>query len=121
MLDLALQSGDGPVMVKDVSRRQAISCLYLEQLFNRLKAAGLVRSARGPKGGFILARPPSEIKASDILAAMEGSMAPVECVDNATLCSRSSYCLTRKIWLAIKQATDEVLESTTLQDLIKPD
>ncbi len=119
MLDLALQPGDGPTLIKDISRRQGISDLYLEQLFGRLKIAGLVRSTRGPRGGFALTRPPAHIKMSDILQAMEGSMAPVDCVDDARLCSRAESCTTRSIWVEMKKAMDEVLESTTLQDLVK--
>ena len=119
MLDLALQSGDGLTLIKDISKRQGISVLYLEQLLTRLKAAGLVRSTRGPKGGFRLTRLPSQIRISDILQTMEGSTAPVACVDNAMLCSRADSCVTRKVWAEMKQAMDEVLESTTLQDLVK--
>ena len=117
MLDLALQSGDGPTLIKDISERQQISCLYLEQLFTRLKAAGLVRSVRGPRGGFMLARPPREIRFSDIVKAMEGSTAPVECVDNAMLCSRADFCVTRRVWSEVKEAMDRVLTATTLEDL----
>ncbi len=119
MLDLALQSGTEPVLIKDISKRQEVSDLYLQQLFNRLKTAGLVRSTRGPKGGFMLTKPPSQIRLADILQAMEGSTAPVECVDNATFCSRADSCVTRKVWAEIKKAMDGVLESTTLQDLVK--
>ncbi len=119
MLDLALQSGTEPVLIKDISKRQEVSDLYLQQLFNRLKTAGLVRSTRGPKGGFMLTKPPSQISLADILQAMEGSTAPVECVDNATFCSRTDSCVTRKVWAEIKKAMDGVLESTTLQDLVK--
>lgn len=118
MLDLAIQDSEQPVMIKDICRRQDISNLYLEQLLNRLKAAGLVRSTRGPRGGFSLTRGPAMIKLSDILQAMEGSTAPVECVDNAELCPRADSCVTRNIWMAVKAATDGVLESTTLKDLI---
>lgn len=121
MLDLALQSGDSPTMVKDISERQGISTLYLEQLFARLNNAGLVRSIRGPKGGFILTKSPSQTKISDILQIMEGSSAPVECVDNATFCSRADSCATRNVWIELKKAMDEVLESTTLQDLVRGD
>ena len=119
MLDLALQSGTEPVLIKDISKRQEVSDLYQQQLFNRLKTAGLVRSTRGPKGGFMLTKPPSQISLADILQAMEGSTAPVECVDNATFCSRADSCVTRKVWAEIKKAMDGVLESTTLQDLVK--
>jgi len=119
MLDLALQAGDDPTMVKDISRRQEISDLYLEQLFSRLKIVGLVRSTRGPKGGFTLAKPPSQIRLSEIMQAMEGSTAPVACVDNARFCSRADFCITRRVWTEMKKVTDEVLESTTLKDLMK--
>ena len=117
MLDLALQSGDGPTLSKDVSKRQKISNLYLEQLFIQLKAGGLVRSIRGPKGGFILTKPPSQIRVIDILQVMEGSIAPVECVDNAAFCSRTGSCVCRSLWIETKEAMDKVLGSITLQDL----
>ena len=71
MLDLALQSGGGPTLVRDISKRQGVSDLYLEQLFTRLKTAGLVRSTRGPKGGFMLAKLPSQIRLADILTLGE--------------------------------------------------
>ena len=119
MLDLALQSGDSPTLVKDISERQQISRLYLEQLFTRLKAAGLVRSVRGPRGGFMLTRPPREIRLADIVQAMEGSMAPVECVDTTMLCSRADSCVTRRVWAEVKEATDRVLTATTLEDLVE--
>ena len=119
MLDLSLESRDGLALIKDISKRQGISRLYLEQLFSQLKTADLVRSVRGPKGGFRLTKLPSQIRVSDILQVMEGSTAPVECVDNAMLCSRANSCVTRKIWVEMKKAMDEVLESTTLQDLVK--
>jgi Rrf2 family cysteine metabolism transcriptional repressor len=119
MLDLALQSGDGPILIKDISDRQGISCLYLEQLFTRLKAAGLVRSIRGPNGGFKLTRPPGEIRCSDIMHAMEGSTALVDCVDNEMLCPRADSCVTRRVWVEIKRAIDGVLSNTTLEDLIE--
>ena len=119
MLDLALQSSDGPTMIKDISKRQGISCLYLEQLFTRLNNAGLIISIRGPKGGFILAKPLSHIRVSDIIQVMEGSAAPVECVDNTMCCSRAGCCAARQVWIEVKEAMDEVLESITLQDLVK--
>jgi Rrf2 family protein len=119
MLDLALQSSDGPTLIKDISKRQEISDLYLEQLFNRLKTAGLLRSVRGPKGGFMLTRTPVEIRLIDIFEAMEGPIALVDCVDNATLCARADSCVTRDVWAEMKKAMVRVLESITLQDLVK--
>ena len=105
-------------MVKDISKRQEISDLYLEQLFGRLKIAGLVRSIRGPKGGFVLTRSPSHIRLGEILHAMEGSTAPVSCVDDTISCTRSEFCTARSVWIEMKRVMDELLESTTLQDLI---
>ena len=117
MLDLSLQTADCPILIKDISKRQEISDLYLEQLFNRLKIAGLVRSVRGPRGGFCLTKPPVEIRLIDIFEAMEGPIAPVDCVDDATLCTRADSCVTRRVWAEMKKVMTEVLESTTLQDL----
>jgi len=119
MLDLAINSGEGPVLVREIARRQGFSARYLEQLLLFLKIAGLVRATRGARGGFSLAKPPSEIKLSEIIQIMEGSMAPVECVDNAGVCSRADLCVTREIWGEMKQAMDRILESTTLQDLVE--
>jgi len=117
MVDLALQSREVPTLIKDISKRQEISELYLEQLLTRLKIAGLVRSIRGPKGGFMLTKPPSQIRVIDIVQVMEGTTSPVECVDNASLCSRAHSCITRQVWVDIKNSMDRVLGSFTLQDL----
>jgi len=119
MFDLALHSGEGPILIKDISQRQEISELYLKQLFIPLKVAGLVRAIRGARGGFTLAKPPSQIKLIEIIQIMEGSTAPVECVDDAGICLRSDLCVTRQVWAEMKKAIDKVLESTTLQDLVE--
>ena len=119
MLELAAHYGNGPVQVKDIAKNQTISERYLEQLLLPLKSAGLVRAIRGANGGFELAKRPSEIRLLDIFSVAEGSTAPVECVDNATTCDRSSTCVTRDVWLEVKRVTDKVLESTTLQDLVE--
>ena len=105
-------------MIKDISKRQEISDLYLEQLFGRLKIAGLVRSIRGPKGGFMLTKSPSHIRLGEILHAMEGSTAPVNCVDDTISCTRSGTCTARSVWVEVKKVMDEVLGATTLQDLM---
>jgi Rrf2 family protein len=119
MLDLAIHVDEGPVLVREIARRQGFSARYLEQLLLPLKAAGLVRATRGARGGFSLARSPSEINLSEIVRIMEGSMAPMECVDDAGVCSRADFCITREVWGEMKKAMDEVLESTTLQDLVE--
>lgn len=118
MLDLAVEAQEGPTSVKDVSRRQNISAPYLEQILGQLKVAGLVKSSIGPKGGFSLSVPPSGIKLSTIIETMEGSIAPVNCVDDPTVCSRADRCLARNVWVEMKRAMIQILESTTLQDLV---
>lgn len=119
MVDLALHGGERPVLIKNISERQKISKGYLEQLFIPLRAAGLVRGIRGAGGGFSLARPPSEIKLSEIIQATEGSTAPVACVDDRRLCQQSDICMIRDVWVEMKRACDDVLESFTLQDLVE--
>ena len=119
MFDLALHYGEGLVLVKDVAKRQKISQPYLEHLLLSLKVSGLVRSGRGSRGGFTLTRPPSQIRLGEIIQALEGSISPVECIDNPEACSRTALCVTRDTWVKMKRAISEVLDSTTLQDLVE--
>ena len=117
LLDLALHQGEAPVPLKDVARRQEISLQYLEHLVAPLTAAGLVRTSRGPGGGVWLAKPPHQIKLSEVIAVLEGSIAPVECINNPETCTRSELCAPRDVWDELNRAMNEVLESTTLEDL----
>ena len=117
MLDLALRYGRGSVLVKDISRRQNISGRYLEHLLIVLKSAGMVRSSRGANGGFTLARPPSEIRLSEIVRAMEGPVAPVDCVTAPDAYPRVGFCAVHDVWDEVGRAINNVLESITLQDL----
>jgi len=119
LLDLALHQGEAPVLLKDIAQRQEISLSYLEHLITPLIAAGIVRSTRGARGGVSLAKPPKQVKLSEVIQLLEGSVAPVECVNNPEICSRSALCVTRDIWGELKKAIDGVLESTTLQDLVE--
>ena len=119
MLDLALYYGKGPILLKDVAMRQEIPLRYLEQLIAPLKATGLVKSTRGAKGGYVLSKAPPEIKLSEIIHALEGSIAPVECVIHPKVCRRSENCVTRDVWVEIYQTINGILESLTLEELIK--
>lgn len=119
LLDLALHWGNEPVPLKDVARRQDISLHYLEHLIAPLISAGIVGSTRGARGGVQLVRPPHEVKLSEVIQLLEGSTAPVECLNNPESCSRYDICVTRDIWDELKKAIDGVLESTTLQDLVE--
>jgi len=117
MVDMALHEDQGPILLKDIAKRQGISEKYLEHIITSLKVAGLVKSIRGARGGYILARPTSQIKLSHIIRALEGSAAPVECVDDPKLCSRVGICVTRDVWMKIKEKIEEILESVSLKDL----
>ncbi len=117
LLDLALHLGEGPVLLRDIARRQQIPLSYLEHLVAPLIAGGVLRSTRGAKGGVSLARPPAEIKLSEVIPLLEGSITPVECIDNPGVCNRSGLCATRDIWGEMKEAINGVLDATTLQDL----
>jgi len=119
LLDLALHSGERTVLLKDIARRQEISLPYLEHLISPLVAGGILKSTRGARGGVLLLRPPTEIKLSEVLELLEGSIAPVDCINNSKICPRSGFCVTRDIWIEMKMAMSHVLDSTTLQDLVE--
>lgn len=120
MLDLAAHSGRGAIRIKDIAARQRISARYLEQLFIRLRRAGLLRSLRGRRGGFRLARPPADITLSEIINAVEETDSIIDCIDEPRLCPQSKTCTMRHVWSEICRAINGVLESTTLQDLLLP-
>ena len=119
MLSLSLNYCKGHIPLKDVAKQQGVSEKYLEHLMVSLKTAGLVRSVRGTHGGYVLARPPFQISLNEVVQTLEGSIAPVDCVDDPGLCRRVSSCVTRDIWEQMKEAMETVLESTTLQDLVE--
>ena len=118
MLELAIEYGKEPLQIKTISDREDISNKYLEQLIAMLKSSGLVRSIRGPRGGYVLARPPAEINLKDIFTTLEGPLAPAECLEHPEFCPRCTDCITRQIWTEIHDAITKILESKTLQDLV---
>ena len=119
ILELALEYGKDPLQIKVIAEREDISNKYLEQLIAMLKSAGLVRSIRGPRGGYMLAKPPEEIQLKDIFTTLEGPMVPAECLDHPEYCPRCSDCATREIWQELQNAVFGVLESVTLADLVE--
>ena len=119
LLELALHKGEGPILLKDIAKRQQISLQYLEHLITPLIAGGIVRSTRGPRGGVSLAQPPEQVKLNRVIQLLEGSIAPVECINNPTVCSRSELCVTRDVWGDLEKVMNDFLESTTLQDLVE--
>ena len=121
MLDLAQHYDEGPVRISDIAKRQDISVKYLEQLIIPLKTFNLIKSARGPKGGHMLAKSPEKITVGEIVDVLEGGIDLVDCIENPEECDRSSSCLTRGIWEEATQAMYDKLNSVTLSKMIKND
>jgi Rrf2 family cysteine metabolism transcriptional repressor len=119
VLELSLHWGKGPVLLKDIAQRQEIPLQYLEQLIRPLVQAGIIMTTRGARGGISLLKPPREIILSEVVQLLEGSVAPVACVDNPELYPRSDSCVTHEIWAEVKKAMDGVLKSTTFEDLVQ--
>ena len=118
ILDLAVEYGNGPLQIKKIAEHEDISNKYLEQLVAILKASGLVRSIRGPKGGYELTRPPGDVKLSEVFTTLEGPVVAVECLEHPEFCPRCTECVTRDVWAQMQAAIMGVLESMTLQDLV---
>ena len=119
MLELAINYEQGPILLKDIAKRQEISFRYLNQLMTPIKAAGLAKSIRGKRGGYVLAKHPSQIKLIEVIQVLEGSMAPVDCVDDPKVCGRVDSCATRDIWIQMNQSMINILESLTLEELVR--
>ena len=119
MLDIALNSHGAAVPLRDVAQRQDISDKYLEQIVTPLSRAGLVRSVRGAGGGYLLTRDPAEYTVGEILRPLEGSLAPVSCVDGSECCGRAEQCVTLEVWREIQQAVSGVVDRITLADLVE--
>jgi Rrf2 family protein len=119
MLDVALHDQDAPVRIKDIARRQEISEKYLEQIVSVLNKAGLVRSIRGPQGGYRLMRKPEDYTVGTILRFIEGSLAPVACMEaDVNDCPRQGGCATLRLWKMLDDAIENVVEHVTLADLV---
>jgi Rrf2 family transcriptional regulator, cysteine metabolism repressor len=119
MLDLAENSEGKLVLLKDIARRQEISKRYLEHMMTLLRNRGLVVAERGASGGYRLARAPGEIKLSEIFEALEGEIAPVDCVRDSGVCQRAEDCAARDLWCEVTAAMKSVLDHQTLADLEK--
>jgi Rrf2 family protein len=103
--------------MKDIAKSQAISEKYLSQIMIALKSAGLVEGFRGIHGGYVLSRPPEDITAKEIISALEGDLAVIDCLKHPQICSRESVCLTQEVWQKIGDAVSDVLDSITLHQL----
>ena len=120
MVDLAQHSGEGLVTLKDVAARQDLSQTYLEQIVTQLSKAGLVKGTRGPQGGYKLARAPKDYTVAEILELVEGSLAPVECLEADTnQCDRCSSCATIDMWTGLYKVVTDYLGNITLEDVVR--
>ena len=122
LFDIAYHSAGLSTQVKDISARQGISPRYIEQIFQKLKRAGIIKSIRGPSGGYYLARTPEQIKVGEIIRATEGSLDLVFCLSHskaAKTCDRAGHCVARDIWQEASARLLEYFDSITLQDLCK--
>jgi len=119
MFELALNYGKGSILLKDIAKNQEISEKYLSKLIIPLRNAGLVNSIRGAHGGYVIARKPDKISIKEIVETLEGNITLVECVKNALICARSSYCPTRDVWCKLDNEISKTLKSISLQDVVK--
>ena len=119
-IDIALQDRDYYTSLKDISERQAISIKYLEQIIPLLTKAGLLVSSRGPAGGYKLSRDPELITIYEILAASEGSMSSVSCLDSdENSCPRHHSCPSLEIWKGLDKSIEAYLRSISLADAVR--
>jgi len=118
MLDLALSQGMGPINLAEISSRQGISLSYLEQLFSRLRKHGLVDSARGPGGGYLLGKPAKDISIVDVIRAVDESFDATRCGGSKD-CHGEQRCITHDLWEALSKQIAEFLAGISLHDLVE--
>lgn len=119
IIELAQHEGKRPLQLKVIAERQDISVKYLEQLMSLLRSAGFVRSVRGSKGGYVLARPADQIKLNEVFRCLEGPVTTAECTEDESYCERSADCAARQVWVRVEAAIQDVLGSIKLSDLVQ--
>jgi Rrf2 family transcriptional regulator, cysteine metabolism repressor len=126
MVELARRSGGEPIPLAEIAAGDSMPLAYLEHLVARLRKAGLVDSRRGSRGGYLLARPAAQITMAEVVEALEGSIAPIECIseaaDGSIVCARESkldhVCPTKLLWTRVRFSIVNTLRETTLADLL---
>ncbi len=118
MVNLACHPDKKPVALKDISVDEGISLAYLEQLFVKLRKGNMVRSVRGPGGGYVLARHPADINVGEVITVVEEPLNPVACLDDESDgCARASTCSTQKVWKGLGERIKDFLSSVTIEEL----
>ncbi len=116
LVELAHHYGEGPLQSAEIAARQEIPEPYLDQLLTTLRRAGFIRSVRGPQGGHALIREPYEVKLSEVLTALEGSLSPASCLDEPNGCGKLG-CAQREVYQAVQDATLKILDSVSIGEL----
>jgi len=123
LIDLAIMyDRQVPISIKNISREEGISRVYLEQILNRLKKQGFVKSVRGPKGGYMLAKDPSGVSVYEVVMALEGSVAPGKCISGKgkiKVCERAGRCASKDVWNEVAKQIKKTLEGFSLRSLAR--
>ncbi len=126
MVELARRAGEDPIPLAEIAEHDGMPLAYLEHVVARLRKSGLVDSRRGSRGGYLLARSPTEITMAEVVESLEGSIAPIECIsegaDGSIVCSREKQpghvCPTKLLWTRVRSSIVRTLQETTLADLV---
>src|SRR3954449_11498711 len=126
LVELASRDGDAPVPLAEIAEANGLPLTYLEHLVARLRKAGLVESRRGARGGYLLARDAADITMAEVVEALEGSIAPMECITadpgGSVVCSRETEpgqaCPTKLLWTRVRYSIVRTLQDTTLDELV---
>ena len=119
MFEIADRYHDGPVTIKEISEKQSVSIAYLEQILNTLRKAGIIKSVRGPGGGYILNKEPEHISIGAILRELDGPVAITSCLDPKEGCMRIDGCVTHLLWKSLGEKIEAFLDNMTLKDLLE--
>ena len=119
MFEIANGYPSGPVTIKEISEKQSVAVAYLEQILNTLRKAGIIKSVKGPGGGYVLNKTPDKISIGAILRELDGPVAITSCLDPKEGCMRIDGCVTHLLWKSLGEKIEAFLDNMTLQDLLK--
>lgn len=117
MIDLAVRYGEGPVLLRDIAKREEISEKYLSNLVTPLKGIGLVEATRGVHGGYVLGKAPADITMKEIIEVLEGPLGLVDCVEKPATCNRAPFCVARDLWIEAAEGMSGIFRKYTLADM----
>lgn len=120
VFDMAFYGQGRPAQIRSIAERQEIPVRYLEQILNRLRRAGIVRTVRGPRGGYYLGRSPAQITVADVVRATDGPVSLVKCKEvgrKDLQCHRAPTCVARQVWEEASRRLNDYLESVTIEQL----